>query len=215
MTATAKLDLFVGSRAIPMKYPVAASSGLFKNAGGGKFVFDTANAAVLHDIGLVSAAMFADVNGDGHPDLLLARDWGSIVLLAQRREGTFLARAGVVGIGAMDEPVERHRRRRSRWRRPARSSWRRAGDATPRRPPTARGRCISCRAPSALRAKRRCCWRARIRASKRSRRSTATRASASRCRVVRIDSARSPPMPTPTSTRCSGRRRAASRARAW
>jgi len=84
-----KLDLFVGSRAIPMKYPLPASSGLFKNEGAGKFVFDTTNAAVLHDIGLVSSATFADINGDGHPDLVLACDWGSIVLLLNDGKGHF------------------------------------------------------------------------------------------------------------------------------
>jgi len=81
------LDLFVGSRAIPMRYPVAASSGLFKNEGNGRFVLDTENATPLHDIGLVSAAVFADVNGDGHSDLVLARDWGSIVLLLNDGQG--------------------------------------------------------------------------------------------------------------------------------
>src|SRR5205085_987169 len=65
------LDLFVGSRAIPMRYPVAPSSGLFRN-NGGTFEVDTANSMLLRDVGLVSAAEFADVNGDGHPDLLLA-----------------------------------------------------------------------------------------------------------------------------------------------
>src|SRR5262249_25566052 len=49
----------------------------------------TANAAVLKDIGLVSAAVFADVNGDGHPDLLLAREWGSIALLLNDGHGRF------------------------------------------------------------------------------------------------------------------------------
>ncbi|MEO7083541.1 MAG: FG-GAP-like repeat-containing protein [Gemmatimonadaceae bacterium] len=84
-----RLDLFVGSRAIPMRYPVSASSGLFHNEGG-KFVLDQENAAVLRDIGLVSAASFADVNGDGHPDLILARDWDSIVLLLNDGHGRFV-----------------------------------------------------------------------------------------------------------------------------
>jgi enediyne biosynthesis protein E4 len=82
------LDLFVGSRAMPMRYPAAASSGLFKNVNG-KFVLDTANSQLLRDVGMVSAAVFADVNGDGHPDLLLARDWGSILLLLNDGHGKF------------------------------------------------------------------------------------------------------------------------------
>lgn len=82
------LDLFVGSRVIPMQYPVAPSSGLFRNVGG-KFVFDSANAGVLHNVGMVSAATFADINGDGHPDLVLAREWGSILLLLNDGHGRF------------------------------------------------------------------------------------------------------------------------------
>ncbi len=74
------LDLFVGGRAIPMRYPVAASSGLFLNDGGA-FTYDTANSELLKGIGLVSAALFADIDGDGDDDLLLARDWAPIALL--------------------------------------------------------------------------------------------------------------------------------------
>ena len=73
------LDLFVGGRVIPAKYPVAASSTLFRNVGG-RFVPDSAASAVFRDVGLVSSAMFADINGDGKPDLVLAREWGSIAL---------------------------------------------------------------------------------------------------------------------------------------
>ena len=82
------LDLFIGSRAIPMRYPVSASSGLFKNEGG-KFVVDSDNSALLRDAGLVSSAVFADVNGDGYPDLLLAREWDSILLLLNDGRGRF------------------------------------------------------------------------------------------------------------------------------
>ena len=73
------LDLFVGGRALPGRYPAAASSALYRNIGG-TFVLDSAASEPLKNIGLVSSAMFADVNGDGRPDLVLAREWGSIVL---------------------------------------------------------------------------------------------------------------------------------------
>jgi len=84
------VDLFVGSRAIPQRYPVAPSSGLFRNVGG-TFVFDTANAAVMRDVGLVSSAMFADINGDGYDDLVLAREWNSVLLLLNDCHGKFYA----------------------------------------------------------------------------------------------------------------------------
>lgn len=79
-------DLFVGSRAVPLAYPMPASSGLFRQVNGA-FVLDTANLGVLRDIGLVSSAMFADMNGDGHADLVLARDWGTIALLLNDGRG--------------------------------------------------------------------------------------------------------------------------------
>ena len=78
-----RLDLFVGGRAIAGQYPAPASSTLYKNVNG-RFVIDTANTNTLQQIGLVSAAMFADIDGDGHPDLVLARDWGSLLLLLNR-----------------------------------------------------------------------------------------------------------------------------------
>jgi hypothetical protein len=70
------LDLFVGGRLIPTLYPVAATSRLFRNEGG-RFVRDEANREVLEDLGLVSASVFTDLDGDGDPDLLLAVEWDS------------------------------------------------------------------------------------------------------------------------------------------
>jgi hypothetical protein len=85
------LDLFVGARVIPLSYPAPATSMLYR-AVGDDFVPDEANRAVLRDIGLVSAAMFADMNGDGRADLLLALEWGPPVLLLN--EDGRLVRAG-------------------------------------------------------------------------------------------------------------------------
>lgn len=82
------LDLFVGSRALPMQYPVAVSSGLFRSVNGA-FVLDTVNSAKLRGIGLVSSSMFADVTGDGYPELLLAREWGSIALFINDGRGGY------------------------------------------------------------------------------------------------------------------------------
>jgi hypothetical protein len=80
------LDLFVGSRAMPMAYPMPVSSGLFRNVNG-RFELDAENSALLRNIGMVSSAMFADINGDGHSDLVVTRDWGSLVLFLNDGRG--------------------------------------------------------------------------------------------------------------------------------
>src|SRR2546423_1075771 len=73
------LDLFVGGRVAPGAYPGAVSSRLFRNEAG-RLVPDEANSRVFENIGLISAAVFSDVNGDGWPDLILAPEWGSLEL---------------------------------------------------------------------------------------------------------------------------------------
>lgn len=73
------LDLFVGGRVIPGKYPAPASSRLFRNAAG-RFVLEATNAPALSQVGLVSGATFSDLDGDGDPDLLLACEWGPLRL---------------------------------------------------------------------------------------------------------------------------------------
>ena len=112
--------------------------GCFENDGGA-FALDSANTRVLAHVGLVSGAMFADINGDGDADSLLAREWGSILLLLN--DGRSISRrARLVGTRAVDESLERHRDRRPRWRRAGSTSSRRAGDATRRCRRTARVR---------------------------------------------------------------------------
>jgi hypothetical protein len=71
------LDLFVGGRCLPGKYPLAASSTLFRNIGG-KFQIDAENTSRLANLGLVSGAVFSDLDGDGQPDLILACEWGPV-----------------------------------------------------------------------------------------------------------------------------------------
>ena len=71
------LDVFVGGRAVPARYPEAASSQLLLNDGGTLKDDATANGA-LKNVGLVSGAVFSDLNGDGLPELILACEWGQI-----------------------------------------------------------------------------------------------------------------------------------------
>ncbi len=71
------LALFVGGRVIPGRYPEAASSSILRNVSG-RMEFDTNNTAVLEKVGLVSGAVWSDLDGDGFPDLILACEWGPI-----------------------------------------------------------------------------------------------------------------------------------------
>jgi enediyne biosynthesis protein E4 len=50
---------------------------LYKSVNG-SFVPDSVNDRLLRDVGLVSAAEFTDLNGDGWPDLVLAIEWNEI-----------------------------------------------------------------------------------------------------------------------------------------
>ncbi|HEX9310133.1 MAG TPA: CRTAC1 family protein [Gemmatimonadaceae bacterium] len=82
------LDLFVGGRVLPGAYPVPVSSHLYR-FDRGVYVRDTANQHVLDDVGMISAALFSDIDGDGHPDLLLAPEWGYLRVFLNR-QGRFV-----------------------------------------------------------------------------------------------------------------------------
>ena len=71
------LDLFVGGRVLPGKYPEAASSRIFRNHDG-KFELDAASTKVLEHVGLVSSGVWSDLDGDGFPELILACEWGPV-----------------------------------------------------------------------------------------------------------------------------------------
>lgn len=86
------LDLFVGGRLIPGKYPQAVSSFIFRNdakKGKPKFTDVTASVAKsLLNIGLVCDAIWSDFNNDGWPDLILAGEWMPITIL-KNNQGKF------------------------------------------------------------------------------------------------------------------------------
>ena len=73
-----KIDVFLGGRIVPGQYPLPPRSALLRNTGG-KFedVTDTI-APGLRTVGLVTSALWTDVDGDGWLDLLVAVEWGPV-----------------------------------------------------------------------------------------------------------------------------------------
>ncbi|HXQ79887.1 MAG TPA: FG-GAP-like repeat-containing protein [Opitutaceae bacterium] len=73
-----RLDLFIGARVIPGRYPLAPRSALWANRGGRFEDVTDSVAPGLREAGMVTAALWSDVDGDGWPDLLVALEWGQV-----------------------------------------------------------------------------------------------------------------------------------------
>jgi hypothetical protein len=70
------MDIFVGGRVIPGKYPVAPQSMLLLNDGKGHFTDATQKICpALANIGMVTDAVWVDLNGDKKPDLVVVGEW--------------------------------------------------------------------------------------------------------------------------------------------
>ncbi len=80
--ADGDLDLFVGGRLIPEKYPYAPESFMLINQGG---TFSKQTMALDN---LVSSATFTDVDGDGDEDLVTLGEWSPIIVM-ENNGGTF------------------------------------------------------------------------------------------------------------------------------
>ena len=75
------LDLFVGGRVVPGKYPRPAKSYLLRNDAG---KFSDVTEEIAPDLvrpGLVTAATWADFNGDGAIDLVVSGEWMPVKIL--------------------------------------------------------------------------------------------------------------------------------------
>ncbi len=81
------LDLFVGGRVIPGRYPEPATSRLFINHPSRQQFSEVTggSAEALKQVGLVSGAVFTDLNGDGFPELVLATEWGPLRVFRNER----------------------------------------------------------------------------------------------------------------------------------
>ena len=84
------LDLFIGARMIPGRYPLVAGSKILINDGEGTFTDQTV-AFLPHEgkIGLVTSSQKMDFNGDGFEDLLVAGEFMNLTFLINESGKTF------------------------------------------------------------------------------------------------------------------------------
>ncbi len=78
------LDLFVGGRSVPGRYPENAESRIYRSTQQG-WRLDERNTAALRSVGMVSGAVCSDLDGDGFPELILACEWGPVRIFHNRQ----------------------------------------------------------------------------------------------------------------------------------
>jgi len=95
------LDVFLGARVEPGRYPLPARSVLLRN-GGGRFEDISSLLPAGGALGLVTSALWSDIDRDGWPDLLVALEWGTVTYLHNDQGQGFSdwsARAGFAAAG--------------------------------------------------------------------------------------------------------------------
>jgi len=91
------IDLFVGGRQTPGRYPYPATSRLLLNDGKGNFADATRERApAFFELGMAAAAVFFDYDGDGDPDLAVGGDWMPIRVF-ENEKGAFAPAGDLAG----------------------------------------------------------------------------------------------------------------------
>ena len=92
------LDLFVGSRLVPGQYGKPPISYLLTNDGTGTFKNYTKRVmSDVEQLGMVTAAAWADLNGDTYPELIVAGDWEPIRVFDNQRGKLTLPERAITG----------------------------------------------------------------------------------------------------------------------
>ena len=92
------VDLFVGGRSVPGSYGIDPQSVLLKNDGKGHFTDVTDRVAPgLSHLGMVTDAVWKDVDGDGRVDLVVVGEWMPITIFHNASSGR-LVKADVRGL---------------------------------------------------------------------------------------------------------------------
>lgn len=78
-------DLFVGGLADPMAYGKPQNSYLLTNDGRGHFSLADKKTADLEALGMVTAAVWTDLDGDHYPELIVAGEWMPVTVFANQQ----------------------------------------------------------------------------------------------------------------------------------
>ena len=85
------MDIFVGNLADPKAYGIPQTSYLYINNGHGQFTAADKSRIILDNIGIVTSAVFTDINKDGWPDLIVTGEWMPIKVFINNK-GVFTER---------------------------------------------------------------------------------------------------------------------------
>ena len=96
--ADGDLDLFIGTRLIAGKYGFPASSYLLINDNGNFAKASNKIAPVLQNIGMVTDAVFTDIDQDDDDDLMIVGEWMQITVL-ENEHGVFSEVSEQYGLG--------------------------------------------------------------------------------------------------------------------
>jgi hypothetical protein len=90
------VDLFVGARVLPGRFPLAPPSVLLRNDDG-RFV-DASSSLPRADLGMVTAATWTDLDGDGFVDLVVAAQWQPLRVFGNDGGRAFVDRTAALGL---------------------------------------------------------------------------------------------------------------------
>ncbi len=84
------LDVFIGGRLTPGKYPYAANSKLLENINGYLIDVTKEKAPEFNSLGLVTSATWTDINNDNKLDIVIVGEWMPITIFLQNDKGEFI-----------------------------------------------------------------------------------------------------------------------------
>jgi enediyne biosynthesis protein E4 len=83
------LDIFIGGRLMPAQYGFKPKHHFYKNIGKGRFSIEGTIINNVEKFGMITDAIWADLNLDKYPELIVTQDWGAITIL-ENKKGKYL-----------------------------------------------------------------------------------------------------------------------------